>query len=166
MTQDEPLSPVVIFFKGTSVEANLYYGEPDVLQRLPTGSVHILLSPLPTAENIDEKELFRVRNFKSAKVPWNQLYYAMKDFGNGCCPECHAPWVLDFNMLSMEDSVMPSCQCQRHDPVPCVVLDLQAGDGTVALAVLKAGLEYLGIEGSRPELLGMACRKVQGGTKA
>ena len=100
MNEQDPISPVVIFFGDPPVEAHLYYGEPCVLEGLPTGSVHILLSPLPAAENIDEKELFRVRHFRSAKVPWSQLYYAMKDFGKGCCPECHAPWVLDFDLLT------------------------------------------------------------------
>lgn len=156
MNEDlDVVTPVVVPFQGSLV-AHLFYGDnpDDVLKGLPDRSVHIILGIAVEDLKIG---LMRVWNPDCGGPGEMDL------FRHGCCPQCFRPWQEGFNVLTLENEVMRNCSCPDSDgPVPCMVLDFHAGDGTNAVTVLRAGLHYIGIE-SRKELLGEACRRIMGG---
>lgn len=167
MSTREPPSPVIVpFGRGDSVVAHLYYGEDqiEVLKTLKSHSVHIVIAPITEGCH---NEVARLLNQECGSPSGPDHFKELLEyFYTGCCPVCFKPWSEMFNVLTMENVVMTACNCTVHDggkedaPLPCVVLDFNAGDGTTAIQVLRAGLHYIGIE-TRPEIMGDACRRIQ-----
>ena len=165
------LTPVIVPF-GTSafwsggiqhvhaVDARLYYdGDPvkDILNSLPKGSIHILLDPPDDCD----PELFRILSTRNLTGSRSWLGTIMeKEFCMGCCPECYTPWDDYIDLLKGAEIGGQRCSCSQQPAISCTVLDFQPGDGSTAVEVLKAGINYIGIGEPLP-MLGVVITSIE-----
>lgn len=148
MTLDSPF-PVIVSF-GDRLEAHLWYGEPmeRLLDKIKKRSIHLVLG-----SDCRMPDLW---------VP-DGAHGTLDDldaFLQGCCPECSTPHGIHFDVIRMDEVQGPRCFCGIPEPIPCTVLDLNAGSGDTAVRVLKAGLQYIGFD-PRLECLGVACKRIR-----
>ena len=160
LTDPVRIEPVVVYFPEKGTVAHLYYGLSDIdaVKQLEAGSVHVLMGPV---DGYLMEKIGRALNQKCDKVPTGlQLTQLLDQFEAGCCPECFTPWEVGFDLTTMDDALNPACNCGHKESVPCTALECRAGDGANAIKVLKAGLNYIGLD---PQLsrLGEACTRIQ-----
>ncbi len=63
---------------------------------------------------------------------------------HGCCETCSTPWRRVTE--SEHPAWQPGCDCERHDPMACTVLDPFLGSGTTAAVAQRLGCRCVGIE--------------------
>ena len=161
MSESCLITPVVVPFENT--EAHLYYGMDrfSVLKSLSCNYAHLIWYDPGKAAPTDIYRLIGGKHFRlgSVKTP-DRGFGACLD---GCCPECGALWALGISVETMEEVPMATCSHRDLTPIPCTVLDLDAGDGTNGAKAVRMGLKYIGIQEScTPALLGQAVKKIQG----
>jgi len=121
-------------------------------------------------------EKYRTRNKRSvwtvATQPYSEAHFATfppkliepcilaGTSERGCCPKCGEPWERVINKESTTTGWQPGCSCNAGDPVPCVVLDIFFGTGTVGAVCVQHGRNYIGIELNK-DYIRMAERRIE-----
>ena len=155
MNKNDSPFPVIVPFKKT--EAHLYCGEnpEEVLLRLPSQSVHLIITG-GTVYGGTHRLLHpsgRLSVCSGTDFVWK--------YELGCCPTCLTPVTEDaYDLLTGMSVTKDPCSCPVAPAIPCTVLDLAMFDGTNAIEVLQAGLRYIGVD-SRVGILGDVCRNIE-----